>query len=545
MERGGDPVGLMVETTMEAQKSFYVTDWLHKRALLTPERIALQDAASGATVTYRQWNASANRTAHFLRSLGVQRGDRVAVYAANSLAYLDVWQACSKIGAILQNVNWRLTVSEITQLVQDAAPCVLLYSADYAESVNKLRPNAPSIRHCVALDAVCASPSDHAFAARNSFPVTLADRPELSPDDPWVICYTGGTTGLPKGAILTHGNMTWNSVNTVTSWGLTPDDVTILNSPLFHTGGLNVFTLPLVHVGGKSIVCQRFDADQVFDLIAEGGVTVFFGVPTMFIAMQQHPRWEQADFSRLKLIISGGAPCPLPVFEKFWAKGVDFKTGYGLTEAGPNTFWLPAEQVRHKPGAVGYPLFHVDVKVVRADGAPCAANEAGELLIRGPHVTPGYWNNPQETARAIVDGWLHTGDLAQYDEDGAYTIIGRLKDMIISGGENIYPAEVESVMYAHPNVAEAALIGIPDAKWGEVGRAIVVPRPGAALTADSLIAFMRERLAGYKLPKSVVFTDSLPKSGPGKVDKLALQRKFGAHPPGGSLPMGTDSATGR
>jgi fatty-acyl-CoA synthase len=321
--------------------------------------------------------------------------------------------------------------------------------------------------------------------------------------------------------------MTWNSINTVMSWGLTPDDVTILNSPLFHTGGLNVFTLPLIHVGGKSIVCQRFDCDQVFDLIADGSVTLYFGVPTMFIAMQQHPRWETADFSRLKLIISGGAPCPLPVFEKFWEKGIDFKTGYGLTEAGPNTFWLPAEEVQKKPSAVGYPLFHIDVKAVRPDGSSCGAGEAGELLIRGPHVTPGYWNNPVETSKVIVDSWLHTGDLAQADEDGAYTIIGRIKDMIISGGENIYPAEVESVMYAHPAVAEAALIGVPDAKWGEVGRAIVVIKAGETLTAEMLITFMQERLAKYKLPKTVVFTDSLPKTGPGKVDKIALQASFG------------------
>ncbi len=403
----------------------------------------------------------------------------------------------------------------------------MCYSADFAEAVDKLRQNAPSIQHYVALDSVSANPTDHRFDERDSFPNSLSTRPELHPDDPWVICYTGGTTGLPKGAILTHANMTWNSINTVTSWGLTPDDTTILNSPLFHTGGLNVFTLPLIHVGGKSIVCQRFDVDQVYDLIEQGKVSLYFGVPTMFIAMQQHLRWETTDFSRLKLIISGGAPCPLPVFEKFWAKDVDFKTGYGLTEAGPNTFWLPAEEIRRKPGVVGYPMFHIDVRTVRSDGSECAANEPGELVIRGPHVTPGYWNNPGETARAIVGGWLHTGDLAQRDDDGAYTIIGRLKDMIISGGENVYPAEVESVMHAHPAVVEAALIGVPDVKWGEVGRAIVVVKPEAALTPEDFNAFLRERLASYKLPKSVVFAESLPKTGPGKVDKIALQERYG------------------
>ncbi len=510
----------------DLQKSHYVTDWLDRRANLSPERIALEDAATGREISYRQWNAAANQTANYLHALGVERGDRVAVYATNSIDYLDVWMACGKIGAILQNLNWRLTVAELRLLLEDAAPVVLIYSDEYRQQINQLRPQLSSVRHFVAFGEA-ASDHDRRFSERASYPTALGDRPDLRPDDAWVICYTGGTTGLPKGAILTHANMTWNSVNTVMSWGLDQDDVTILNAPLFHTGGLNVFTLPLIHAGGKSIVCQAFDCDEVFDLIARGDVTLYFGVPTMFVVMQAHERWQDADFSRLKLIISGGAPCPLPIFERFWEKGVDFKTGYGLTEAGPNTFWLPPAEVRRKPGAVGYPLFHIDVQTVRPDGTKTDPGEAGELIIRGGHVTPGYWNNPDATAKAIVDGWLHTGDLAICDADGCYTIVGRLKDMIISGGENVYPAEVESVMHAHPAVAEAALIGVPDDKWGEVGRACVVVKPGAALTEADLIAFMLPRLAKYKVPKSVVFVVELPKTGPGKIDKKLLIAQFG------------------
>ncbi|MBU0704004.1 MAG: AMP-binding protein, partial [Chloroflexi bacterium] len=378
-----------------------------------------------------------------------------------------------------------------------------------------------------------AHPNDVLFTDRETFSDAPLPEIGLDWDDAWVICYTGGTTGLPKGATLTHRAITANVVNTVVSWGLTPDDVTILNTPLFHTGGLNVFTAPLVYIGGTSIVCRDFDPDQVFDLVRDAGVTLFFGVPTMFILLQQHPRWEEADFSPLKLVISGGAPCPMPVFEKFWERGVDFKTGYGLTEAGPNTFWLPPEDVRRKPGAVGFPLFHIDVRVVREDGSECDADEVGELIIRGPHVCAGYWNNPQATADAIRPsagsgqaGWLHTGDLACRDAEGYYTIVGRLKDMLISGGENVYPAEVESVMHAHPAVAEAALIGLPDEKWGEVGRAIVV-RAEQALTEAGLIAYLRERLAGYKVPKSIVFVDSLSQTGAGKIDKQALVEMYG------------------
>lgn len=511
---------------MELQKSFYVVDWLDRRAKLTPHRVALEDVSDGRQISYAEWNINANRTANFLRSLGVRHGDRVAVYSANCIEYLDVWMACGKIGAILQNLNWRLTVDELRGLLEDAQPITLIYSSDYANNVRSLEPDLPFIRHFIAVGEL-ADEHDVPFLYRDEQPDVLIDPPTLSPDDPWIICYTGGTTGLPKGAILTHRNMTWNSVNTVMSWGLDADDTAILNAPLFHTGGLNVFTLPLIHVGGKSIVCQGFDADQVFDLIATERVTLYFGVPTMFIVMQQHERWADADFSRLKLIISGGAPCPLPVFEAFWAKGVDFKTGYGLTEAGPNTFWLPAEDVRRKPGAVGFPLMHVDVRVVQQDMTECSSGEPGELVIRGEHVTPGYWNNPKATAEAIRDGWLHTGDLAVCDDEGYYTIVGRLKDMIISGGENIYPAEVESAMHAHNCVAEAALIGVPDAKWGEVGRAVVVVKPGAKLNADELLGFLRKRLAKYKVPRSVVFVESLPKTGPGKIDKKLLVEWYG------------------
>ena len=511
---------------MERQKSFFVTDWLDRRSKLSPERVALEDAVSGREITYHEWNELATQTANYLRALGVQRGDRVAVCAANCLEYLDVWMACGKIGAVLQNLNWRLTVPELHELIEDAAPVALIYSDDYRQPINALRPSLTSVRHYIAFGAL-ADEGDCRFSDRETCARALDDRPELTPDDPWVICYTGGTTGLPKGAILTHRNMTWNSINTVMSWGLSQDDVTILNAPLFHTGALNVFTLPLIHVGGKSIVCMGFDALQVFDLIESGGVTIYFGVPTMFVVMQASERWEAADFSRMKLVISGGAPCPLPVFEKFWDKGVDFKTGYGLTEAGPNTFWLPAEDVRRKPGAVGFPMYHVDVRVARADGSDCAPNEAGELLIRGEHVVPGYWNNPEATAKAIVDGWLHTGDLAICDDEGYYTIVGRLKDMIISGGENIYPSEVESIMHAHPAVAEAALIGIPDDKWGEVGCAVVCAKPGQLLGTDDLLAFLRERLAKYKVPKSVIFVDTLPKTGPGKIDKKVLVERYG------------------
>ncbi|MGB8646229.1 MAG: long-chain fatty acid--CoA ligase [Anaerolineae bacterium] len=506
----------------------YVNNWLTRREMLTPDKVALIDATHGnRRITFREWNRAVNRTANFLRDgLRVQKGDRIAVLARNSVEYLDLWFACGKLGAIIQLLNWRLTAHELTGLLADATPKVFVYSREFIKQTDALRSNAPSVQHWVALDD--PEPSDVHFADRESCPD--AEPPEVGLDwnDPWAICYTGGTTGLPKGAILTHRSITANSVNTVMSWGLTPEDVSIIQLPLFHTGAFNVFTAPLVHMGGTSIVCSAFDVDQTFDLIRDEGVTLFVGVPTMYIVMQQHARWATADLSRLKICGSGGASCPLPVIERFRERGIDLFTGYGLTEAGPNNFWLPKEARAAKPGSVGSPLIHVDVKIVDDKGQALGTEAIGELLIRGPHVCAGYWGKPEETAKAITpEGWLHTGDLARRDAGGHYYIVGRNKDMIKSGGENVYPAEVESVLHGHPAVAEAALIGVPDAKWGEVGRAIVVRKPGASLAEQELIAFCQERLAKYKIPKSVVFVSSLPKTAASKVDKKLLTEQYG------------------
>jgi fatty-acyl-CoA synthase len=507
----------------------FLGDWLHRRAMLTTGKVALVDAARGQRpITYRQWDRSANRAARLLRELGVGKRDRVAVLAYNSVEYLDLWFACGKIGAILQTLNWRLTPRELGELILDGAPRVLFYGPEFVDPVRTLREAGAYGFVSVAIDpASRAHPGDRVLSEREQLDDGSMPPVELTWDDPWVLCYTGGTTGLPKGAVLTHGNIAWNAINTAVSWGLTGDDVAILNAPLFHTGGLNVFTAPLVHQGGTSIVCKGFDADQVFDLIAGAGVTVFFGVPTMFLALQQHPRWESADLSCLKLVISGGAPCPPTVSQKFWDRGVDFRSGYGLTEAGPNTFWLPAEDVRRKPGSVGVPLFHIDVKIVDDDGRERGPDEVGELLVRGPHVCAGYWNRPEESARAIRGGWLHTGDLARRDAEGFHVIVGRLKDVIVSGGENVYPAEVEGVLAGHPAVAEVAIIGVPDARWGEVPRAIVVPRAGARLDPDDLTSFAGGRMARYKIPRSFVLVDALPRTAAGKVDKESLRKEHG------------------
>jgi len=501
------------------QPSHYVTDWLEKRAKLTPDRTALIDYASGSKTTYAEWNKRVNQTANYLRSLGVTKGDRVAVYASNRPEYLDLFWAAPKIGAVLQNLNWRLTVHELVGIVDSGEPCVLVYSEDWRAQVEELKPTFTTVEHVVAMTKPGQGERD--IAERDAMSTVLEDIPELDLDDPWGIYYTGGTTGLPKGAVMTHGNVTWNSVNTITSWGINGQHKAALQLPFFHIGGPMIFMVPMVHAGGATILCSGFDPDETFNLVEHAGITHYVAVPTMFQMLQEHPRWDEADFSKLELVISGGAPCPLPIMEKFWARGVDFKMGYGLTEASGNNFWLPPELVQQKIGSVGYPIFHIDMKVIGQDGTECADGQEGELLIRGPHVVAGYWRNPAATAETIRDGWLHTGDIAVRDEDGCFSILGRSKEMFISGGENVYPAEIESVLLAHPEVLEAAVVGVPHETWGEVGRAYVVVSDG--YDEEKLRAFLAERLARYKLPRKIIVLDALPLTAIGKIDKKLLQ----------------------
>ncbi|MFV8756220.1 acyl-CoA synthetase [Nannocystaceae bacterium ST9] len=492
-----------------------VGDWLGRRARLSPRAPAILDLASGGEgrwLDYASLDRATNQVAHWLITQGVERDDRVAILAKNRLEYLLLWFACGKLGAVLQALNWRLTARELEPLIAAAAPRLLMFEREFAAAFVGVR--------AIDLDGP-------EFAASLALPEHAPPPVEFGLEQPWVLCYTGGTTGQAKAAILTHGTITWNAINTVASWELSSRDIAILDAPMFHTGGLNVFTAPLIHAGGGSILCREFDVELRFALLRSHPVTCLFGVPAMFQAMQAHAEFEAAPLERLRIVISGGAPCPMPVFERFWARGIDFKTGYGLTEAGPNNFWLPRERVRDKPGAVGWPLLHVEIAIVDGEGRRCDPGEVGELWIRGPHVSPGYYGDPAATAAAFVEGWLHTGDLAFADAEGCVSVVGRRKDMIISGGENVYPAEIESAIAGHGAVVEVALIGVPDPRWGEVGRAIVVLRPGGSLTLTELHEFLADRLARYKLPKSLVIVDALPRTGAGKLDKRALVERHG------------------
>ena len=501
---------------------------LSNRARLTPHKEALLELETGRRFSYAELNARANRAANFMHDgLGVQAGDRVSILADNCVAYLDLFYGLAKIGAIFAPLNWRLADQELAYIVNDCQPKVLVYGAEYADLVAAMRPQI-DVAHVVALTGLVA---DGTLNYETETAVSSAAEPKrpfsLNSETPHCILYTSGTTGKPKGAIIPHRQVLWNCVNTAISWGLTPQDVSPVFTPLFHAGGLFAFLTPLLYLGGRIILSKSFDPEDSLRVIIEEKCTVILGVPTLFQMWQQSLQYKTAVFDHVNFFISGGAPCPPKLIEAWrQEKKVVFRQGYGLTEVGPNCFSMTDAESVVKTGSVGKPIFHSDMRLVDADGRDVAANETGELLIQGTHVCAGYWHNPEATAQALVDGWFHTGDMARVDEDGFFYIVGRFKDMLISGGENIYAAEVEDVLLRHPAVAECALIGQPDDKWGEVGLMITVLKADQSISEDELQTFCRQHLARYKIPKQIVFTNSLPHSPYGKVEKMKLKKKY-------------------
>jgi fatty-acyl-CoA synthase len=506
----------------------HAADLLSKRAELTPDRLAVVELETGRRFSYAELNVRANQLANFMtEKLGVHKGDRVSIIARNSIVYIDLFYGLAKIGAIFAPFNWRLTARELAYVINDLEPKVLICEPEFTGTLAEMRSDI-QIEHILALRGAeidAAMPYEDEVVQA---PVDEPSRPPLDAETPYCILYTSGTTGYPKGAILPHRHILWNCINTVISWGLTENDVSPVYTPLFHAGGLFAFLTPLLYAGGRIILARDFDPTESLKWILKERCTVILGVPTLFQMWMESPYFKEADFSHVHFFISGGAHCP-PQLMKAWRKekNIIFRQGYGLTEVGPNCFSMTDEDSVPKTGSVGKPIFHSKMRIVDPDhGIDLPANQSGELLISGPHVCSGYWRNPEATANSLVDGWLHTGDMAHKDEDGFYYIDGRYKDMIKSGGENIYAAEVESVFRNHPAVRDAALIGKPDGKWGEVGLMVVVLKEGQQVTPDQLKEFCANSLARFKIPKEVVFCDELPYSAYGKVEKSKLKEKY-------------------
>jgi fatty-acyl-CoA synthase len=492
-----------------------IGSWPARRARKTPHRTAL--IHSGRRPTYADLHRRTTRLAHALREAGVRRGDRVAYLGPNHPSFLETMFAVGALGAVFVPLNTRLAAPEIAHQLADSAATALIHAASLYDATDS--PAAP-----VRLRVEVGPDYEELLAAAPDEPI---DEP-VTLDDPCIIMYTSGTTGRPKGAMLTHGNLTWNAVNLLIDQDLAADETALVVAPLFHTAGLNMLTLPVLLKGGTCVLVEAFDPGGTLDFIEEHGITFMFGVPAMYDQMARHPRWPDADLSSLRTLTCGGAPVPPSLIAAYQERGLTFQQGYGMTEASPGTLFLDAEHAVSKAGSAGVPHFFTDVRLVRPDLTPADIGEPGEVMVSGPNVIPGYWGLPQETAAAFSDGWFRSGDLARADEDGYVYVVDRVKDMIISGGENIYPAEVENALLAHPDIVECAVIGLPDEKWGEVPRAVVVVREGARLGPDEVLASLAGRIAKYKIPKSVVVADELPRTASGKLLKPRIRSLYGA-----------------
>jgi fatty-acyl-CoA synthase len=499
-------------------------DWIAYHASTRGDKIAMEDLATGRTFTYREFDQRVDRLAAGMRHrFKVARGDRVAILAHNSTDHFELQFACARLGAVFAPLNWRLTFPELRFIVSDCEPVVLFYDPDFADTARDLAA-ACGVRHLCGRD-----PADSGYE-RLIAEASGSIVPEaLTHDDTATILYTSGTTGHPKGAIITHGMRFWQTINLTGPCRLTADSTCLTVLPLFHVGGLDVYANPLFHFGGKVLVERSYDPALTLQLFTDttANVTHFIGAPTHFQFMSQLPRFADAKFNPNLLAYVAAAPVPLPLLRQWQAQGLDLIQCYGMTETcGVITMMEPSDAI-HRAGSAGKPCLHVAIRLARTDGTDAETDEIGEIWVQTPSVTPGYWKRPDATAATFTDGWLRTGDAAIRDKDGFYTIVDRWKDMYISGGENVYPAEVEDVLYQLPAIAEVAVIGVPDERWGEVGRAIIALKPGERLTELEIFAHCEANLAHYKHPRSIRFVETLPHNATGKVHKPTLRRQFG------------------
>ncbi|MGG3998743.1 acyl-CoA synthetase [Anoxybacillus kestanbolensis] len=493
---------------------YWAIDWLNKRATLTPNRVAVVDGEKKVYWTYEQLNEEATNLAHSLKQLGIQKGDRVALLSPNDISYFHLLFACTKIGAVFVPVNWRLSKGEISYILSDCQPSLFIYD-------RKLGKLVPETYKGKKLE-LQSDTYNQLFVGHGEI-----IEEKVNVDDPLTIIYTGGTTGLPKGAVLTHQSMFYNIINTINSWNLTTDDTTLTYLPMFHTGGLNVLSLPLLHIGGKVVFANKFEPERAVRLLNEEKCTIVLFVPTMYHLLIQSKAFQQSDFPTVHTFLSGGAPCSNKIYAAFAEKGLTFKEGYGLTEAGPNNFFINPQDVYKRRGSVGKPMLYNTVKIVNEEGKETGPGEVGEIVISGYHLFSRYWNKPDVTAETLKDGWLYTGDLGKRDEEGFFYIVGRKKDMIITGGENVYPVEVEHVIAECEAVAEVAVVGLPDETWGEIVTAFVVLKEGMIMAADEIKNYCRKSLGSYKVPKRIELISEIPKTPVGKIDKQALVSFYG------------------
>ncbi|EMR02112.1 class I adenylate-forming enzyme family protein [Cesiribacter andamanensis] len=493
----------------------YRKDWIERWALYQPEKQAVREHSSQRSLSYGQLQEQGLKAAAFLKEkLKLQKGSRVAILADFCLEHILLFAAAQKLGIILVPLNYRLTGRELAFMLDNCRPELFLADERYYPLLEG-QHILEQIRHLMSPAAFSTAIAEH--------PCQGFDSEELEDDHPLFILYTSGTTGFPKGALYTHGMAFWNSINTATRLDITSQDHTLVCMPPFHTGGWNVFLTPFLHHGASVTLLPKFEAGQVLQLLEQEKATLFMAVPTMLKMLLDVPEFAQVGLESIRYFIVGGEPLPIPTIERWHQKGVLIRQGYGLTEVGPNVTSLNHQDAVRKQGSIGTPNFYVEYQIMDDAGKPVAQGEAGEFWLRGPMVTPGYWQNPEGTAAAKEGDWFKTGDMVRQDAEGFLYVVDRKKNMFISGGENVYPAEVEHYLIGHPAIEEVAIVGTPDERWGEVGKAFVALKEGAMLSEQEILEFCRQGLAKYKIPKYVQFVGELPKTDTGKIARMLLK----------------------
>ncbi|HVS66320.1 MAG TPA: long-chain fatty acid--CoA ligase [Thermoanaerobaculia bacterium] len=503
--------------------------FLAKRAHLSPNVEGFVDVDTARRFTYAEWNARANRTANALLEAGVGKADRVALLQMNSVEYMESFFAIAKIGAVCVPINWRLTAEELAFILRDSGSATLIYGGEFTDTVGELHGRGDG-EHGTHVErwVLCGVGSRPEWAL--DYDTWQREAPDAEPeseageDDLLYIMYTSGTTGLPKGAMHTHSSATWGVLTINATSDLRSKDRYLVALPLFHVGALTPCTAT-VHRGATAVVMRSFDPKRAWEIIEQERITTGLKVPAMLNFMRQVYDPQRHRHSDLRWLMSGAAPVPVSLIREYDRMGIEIQQVYGLTETCGPACLISSDDAVARAGSTGKAFFHTDVRVIDADGADVPAGDSGEVLVRGRHLMKGYWNRPEDSAAALRDGWLYTGDVASIDEEGFVYIQDRIKDMYISGGENVYPAEIENVLVSHPEVLEAAVIGQPSAKWGEVGAAIVVKK-APSLDADDLRAFCQDKLARFKQPAVYEFVDQIPRNPSGKILKRILRDQF-------------------
>ena len=490
-------------------------DWLARWAEYAPIKVVVSDSSNQASLTYWQLNSMANYLSRNFEELGLAPGDRVAVLSEYCLEYIVLLGVAMKLGITIVPLNYRLSARELAFMINNSEPEMLVYEKKFSalidESLLEKEINHRLLMSDIETDLGSKTESDFTYSSK-----------ELAEDHPLFIMYTSGTTGFPKGAIYTHKMAFWNAINTQIRLDITSRDHTVICTPPFHTGGWNVLLIPFLLQGASFTLVRKFDAVEILKLLDEEEATLFMGVPTMLKMLAEAPEFQNVNLEALRYFVVGGEAMPLPLIETWKKKGIPVRQGFGLTEVGPNVFSLHHDDAIRKIGSIGTPNFFVDTKLVKLDGTEAGLEEEGELWLKGPIATPGYWRNKSATEDSFKDGWFKTGDILVQDSEGYYYVKDRIKNMFISGGENVYPAEVERFLLTHPMIDEVAVIGVPDERWGEVGKAFIVCSQGA-LSSTDIMDYCAGKLAKFKIPKHIENVNEIPKTDSGKIDRKGLE----------------------